>query len=310
MDGTFNQTKPLIRLVPSWQCFSYDLKSATDRWPLLFLFSVVQCIFDRSFASATVNSALGCNVFTVPFVKGKDLCALWLVNPWAITHLGHSLLYHILVWWCAEQVYPGKYFDRYALLGDDILITDPFVAGIYYETLGRLVVKVSLPKSLVSRSGCVEFAKRFLVKEMRVDLSPVSVKSLLSVHHPYGLMAVMDRFPPKRFSTLLRLGGAGYKVLSKIDHHLPPKYERLKVIFRKTKQPMEFTLGRGRPLNPYLRGILYQEVLQKMAPKDLILPPDDLFEVPGMIDIYEHTRVDGTMVDLCTLVLQGGLLLG
>lgn len=154
---------------------------------------------------------------------------------------------------------------------------------------------MSLPKSLVSSTGCVEFAKRFLVKGMRVDLSPISVKSLLSVHHPYGLMAVMDRYPPKRFSTLLRLGRAGYRVFSKVDHYLPPKFERLMVIFNKTKQPMEFTLGRGRPLNPYLRGILYHEILQKMVPKDLILPPEDLFEAPGMIDILEHTLYRGWM---------------
>lgn len=55
----------------------------------------------------------------------------------------------------------------------------------------------------------VEFAKPFLVKGMQKDLSPVSVKALLSVHHPYGLMAVVDRYPIKRFSTALRLAGAG-----------------------------------------------------------------------------------------------------
>lgn len=37
MDGTFNQTAPRVRLIPSSHCFSFDLKSATDRWPLLWL---------------------------------------------------------------------------------------------------------------------------------------------------------------------------------------------------------------------------------------------------------------------------------
>ena len=36
MDGTFNQTLPLSRLVGEKHCFSFDLKSATDRWPLVF----------------------------------------------------------------------------------------------------------------------------------------------------------------------------------------------------------------------------------------------------------------------------------
>lgn len=33
MDGTFMQTQPLDRLVGEQTCFSFDLKSATDRWP-------------------------------------------------------------------------------------------------------------------------------------------------------------------------------------------------------------------------------------------------------------------------------------
>lgn len=55
-DGTFNQTQPFDRLVGSRHSFSFDLKSATDRWPLVFLFEVVQYLFDRSFASSVVNS--------------------------------------------------------------------------------------------------------------------------------------------------------------------------------------------------------------------------------------------------------------
>ena len=69
MDGTFNQTKPFVRLIPSYTCFSYDLKSATDRWPLYYMSEVVTLLFDRSFASSVVNSTLGQNIFTIPFVR-------------------------------------------------------------------------------------------------------------------------------------------------------------------------------------------------------------------------------------------------
>lgn len=47
----------------------WDLKSATDRWPLLMLFETVQYLFDRSLASSVVNLDLACNIFDVPFVK-------------------------------------------------------------------------------------------------------------------------------------------------------------------------------------------------------------------------------------------------
>lgn len=67
---TFHQTAPLDRLVGSSTSLrSFDLKSATDRWPLYFLFEVFQAFFDRSFASAVVNSALAFNIFEVPFAS-------------------------------------------------------------------------------------------------------------------------------------------------------------------------------------------------------------------------------------------------
>lgn len=34
----------------------------------------------------------------------------------------------------------------------------------------------TLAKSLVSRSGCLEFAKRFLIHQVSKDISPVNVK--------------------------------------------------------------------------------------------------------------------------------------
>ena len=91
------------------------------------------------------------------------------------------------MWWAAEQVRPGIQFDRYAILGDDVLITDPLVAEQYRLGLQRLGVKISTHKSLISSTGAVEFAKEFLVKDMRVNLSPVSMKALCGFHHPYGL---------------------------------------------------------------------------------------------------------------------------
>lgn len=71
MDGTFSQTRPLDRLVGDRVCYSFDLKSATDRWPLLLLFELMQALFDRSFASAVVNSALATNSWMFLLLKGN-----------------------------------------------------------------------------------------------------------------------------------------------------------------------------------------------------------------------------------------------
>ncbi|KAG6467651.1 hypothetical protein ZIOFF_074492 (mitochondrion) [Zingiber officinale] len=76
-------TKLLDRLVGKKDIYCFDLKAATDRWPVGYHSS-------------------------------------WLSNL--------SLTHHILVWWAAEQVYPGRKFLDYALLGDDIAIADRLVA--------------------------------------------------------------------------------------------------------------------------------------------------------------------------------------
>jgi hypothetical protein len=88
-------------------------------------------------------------------------------------------------------VYPGRRFLDYALLGDDIIIADKKVADVYHEVVTKgLGVAISPQKSLVSDTGCAEFAKRFVVKGMSKDLSPISIRSLMGFHNPFGLMNV------------------------------------------------------------------------------------------------------------------------
>lgn len=191
-DGTYDQTAPLDLLVGHRHCFSFDLKSATDRWPLVFMFEMFQCLFGRAFASAVVNSALAMNLFQVPFVKGRGKAVSFVAgqplgyhSSWPLFALTH----HLLVWWCAEQVYPLQRFTNYAILGDDIVIADEQVARVYRDALSRLEVRISEQKSLISDTGCAEFAKRFRVKDLSVDLDPISARAVLSCHHPYGLYA-------------------------------------------------------------------------------------------------------------------------
>lgn len=96
-DGTFNQPEPLKYLLGHSHCYSYDLKSATDRWPLHFLYVIMIMLFGPSLASSVVNKTLGFHVFDVLFTKTKrSLC--FSAGHWAITPLGLSSLYHIICW--------------------------------------------------------------------------------------------------------------------------------------------------------------------------------------------------------------------
>lgn len=262
-DGTFNQPEPLKYLLGHSHCYSYDLKYATDRWPLHFLYVIMIMLFGPSLASSIVNTTLGFNVFDVLFTKTKRFTAgqpLGYYASWPLFSLSH----HFLVWYAAEQVHPFERFTKYAILGDAVVIADKRVASFYVHCLEKL--GFAKPKVFFfSNSGAFEFAKRFRVKRGLVDLSPISIRSLLTFHHPFGLMAKNAKYPIRSFTTLVRIGGGGYKVLAKLDHHRSRHHERLYAMYTKPRgnndYPFEFCLGRGQPLSPYLRGYLINYLL-------------------------------------------------
>lgn len=123
-----------------------------------------------------------------------------------------------VVWYCTEKVYPGRIFQDYALLGDDIVIRDPQVAEHYLDMIKDLGVKILM------RFRIVEFAKRFRILEK--DLSPVSCKMLRCVRHSIGWVPVMQSIGCDSLQISLRLRGAGYRRYSKSANSFSPHYNR------------------------------------------------------------------------------------
>jgi hypothetical protein len=100
------------------------------------------------------------------------------------------------------------------------------VAGKYLKLLDKLSVSISLPKSLVSDNGTLEFAKRYWTKGLQKDLSPVSLKALLTVRSTLGLCALADRYKVS-FNTLARLARAGFRVRATLLSTRSRRWERL-----------------------------------------------------------------------------------
>ena len=48
-----------------WNFVAFDLKSATDRWPLSVMHDLMACLFGPTLASRIVNGTLGLNTFHV-----------------------------------------------------------------------------------------------------------------------------------------------------------------------------------------------------------------------------------------------------
>ncbi|KAG5119792.1 hypothetical protein JHK82_034212 [Glycine max] len=165
MDGTDNQVSPLDLFVGAEHVSSYDLKSATDGWPINLQGDILAFLF-----GSEVEGGWGDPV-EYPFARGRPVVSfetgqpLGYLSSWPLFTLSH----HLVLQSCAEKVYPGRYFDRYAILGDDICITDRKIASIYHQVVTNLGVDLSIPKSLVSNSGGAEFSKCFRCHNLSVD---------------------------------------------------------------------------------------------------------------------------------------------
>ncbi|KAL0771687.1 hypothetical protein Bca101_036838 [Brassica carinata] len=237
-DGTFHQEGPIHRLAKRRPRFiaSFDLSAATDRWPVPVIYELMACLFGQTMASCIINGALALNSCSLKFVTRRHDEVVFVVALRAYPH----------------QTRP---FLDYALLGDDIVIADCSVAKDYRSLLDALQVDISDAKSIVSETGCLAFAKRFWVKIMSKDLSPVSAKAVLE---SYFLVGQMDtKALSRRFSRIQALSS--------------------KLLVGPDRLPLEWWIGRGLPLSPYLRGVLIARIRDGMKLKQLTPPPLEMF---------------------------------
>lgn len=116
------------------------------------------------------------NSSSVRYATGQPMGAYSSFAMLALTH-------HMLVALAAKRVgFPIGTFTSYAVLGDDIVLANGQVARSYLNLMREIGVKIGIAKSLVSRRGVLEFAKRFIVDGQ--DASAVSLREVLtSVFH-------------------------------------------------------------------------------------------------------------------------------
>lgn len=143
-------------------------------------------------------------------VSRATFSALQRVSLWVITRRGLALTHHALVWLAAWRVHPGKRFWDYAILGDDIVIADQGVAEEYQKIMKDAEVTISKEKSLISFTGAMEFAKRFITDWGTQDFSPVSFKvlNLTGGFVPAFIFQVLR----VSLQTSYRLRGGSYRV--------------------------------------------------------------------------------------------------
>lgn len=91
-----------------------------------------------------------------------------------------ALTHHFIVQLSANRVGIKGWFEDYAVLGDDVVIANPAVALVYKSLMTEVLgVDISESKSLYSRIGVFEFAKRLCSRSAGVEYTPVGPRALL-----------------------------------------------------------------------------------------------------------------------------------
>ncbi|KAF3625010.1 hypothetical protein FXO38_29965 [Capsicum annuum] len=110
--------------------------------------------------------------------------------------------------------------------------------------------KATLPgiaKSIISENGTIDFAKRFWTKDMQLDLSPIPLRALTACRTTVGLCQLSARYSIS-ISMLQRLGGAGFRVRSRLHSTQSKRWERLKAAAQKLHRSyllsLEYWIGR------------------------------------------------------------------
>jgi len=187
-DGTFDQFACFSLAVKMANelgtSYSYDLSSATDRFPIELQLCVMRRLFgdrvaglwakvikDRDFSIKMSGHG---NVTEIRHgVRWKVGQPLGALSSWGVFALTH----HLFIKFCASD---PKY-NKYVILGDDIQIFNSEVARKYVATMLACGVQIALPKSFVTQGPIVhgEFCKRIYLGND--ELSPIPSSTLLSV---------------------------------------------------------------------------------------------------------------------------------
>lgn len=173
-DCTFDQTSFAAKLTsPAGAYSSFDLSSATDRFPIWFQEEVLaHLVGSEEYASAWVRT-LTSHEFWVPWTGSRVLYAcgqpMGAYSSWAVFALSH----HVCVLIAARRANASAK-GAYALLGDDIVIANDAIAMEYQALMKELGVSISEQKSHVS-PDTYEFAKRWIHQGQEVTGAPISI---------------------------------------------------------------------------------------------------------------------------------------
>jgi len=213
-DGTFNQDLSYERCMEKaklYNCaYSVDLSAATDRLPILLQSKLLNIVFNNDKIGGLWASILVDRPYYITdkrygddsnyknnyyyYRTGQPMGGL---SSWAMLAFTH----HLIVQSAAFRVYhTRKWFDKYEILGDDLVIFDKLIYLEYINIMKLLDVGVNPSKSLVSEELTgFEYAKRTSVAG--IDVSGISWKQVISENSAVGRVNFALHYLRKGFIT-------------------------------------------------------------------------------------------------------------
>jgi hypothetical protein len=233
-DGTFNQIRPAQRLINlGYKSFwSLDLSAATDRFPLALQQALISALIGPRLAELWARILIERYYLAPAFLPNGERAhddegplplrygagqPMGALTSWA----AFSLTHHCLVQYAAYLALGViGFFKEYCLLGDDIVIANAKVALAYQALLLEIGVEYGLAKSMISRTGSFEFAKRTFAQGK--DVSGISLLALgVAKADPGVLEQILSRFGTEAtlMETLRRAAkvlGYGYRSVARL----------------------------------------------------------------------------------------------
>lgn len=235
-DGTFDQHRPVKALLKkasmSQRIYSYDLSAATDRLPISLQEVILSEVFTPDFGEAWRELLVGREYRRpkgygppVKYAVGQPMGAY---SSWAMLAWTH----HAIVQWCARRVGHEGWFKSYAVLGDDIVISDDKVAEAYVRVCKEIGLGIGLAKSLVSTRRTCEFAKTLFFEGDNVSGLPMLLWN--AARTSFGVAgAMLERITsqnPITLATFATACGVGYRSASKLGNKWNKIPRRLRVM--------------------------------------------------------------------------------
>jgi hypothetical protein len=279
-DCTFDQNKGVLwcseQLKLNKKLFSFDLSSATDRFPFevqLDLLGSISSQYAKILADFVRNGTWAVDV-TVDNKRVRDRFSYAVGQPmglygsfplFALTH--HAI---ILSLWEKMPHFSTPNQCPYVVLGDDVVIGDEELAARYLSLVTSLGVDVSMPKSNAS-NRIAQFAGKLITSSGVIDSAKIPVASS-------GLENCFDQY--------LRV--IGWNGLA----NLPARVRRVAKLMAQLPSEMG-----GLGLNPHGRALDDRlACLETDKVNDFIPGHDDLgaLAIKGLLDLSERTDLLAT----------------